>query len=522
MIERVVENWLINTNEIGYQIPFAQYLLSENYTILHLSSHGQMEQGKDIISLDNKNIPCAHQLKGGNIDLSEWRAIKGEIDALVEIPIHYPGIDKSIMHRAVLVTNGTITDPVRREIDDLNVTYKNRNFPQLELITQRDLLKRFLKFHHTFLPREPTDFKLFLDLVFSNERALIDKKLYTTFIESILFSEKETPIQLSRKIASGLLLNQYILAKYEKSQNHVALVEACTLFGSYMLALVEKHSLNEKYWKSSFDLVLRLITEGLESVKSEFLQRKNYLENSWDGGLLYRARLTMVIGWLSALELYYKQNDNTHVLDERIIQQIKTYRDSLWYWGESATGYFLMMSRLLDKSGDSQLSKHILIELIAKICVENQSDDGQGFPNPYYTVEQIMGVAYGLKEQALVSESFSLQSYHLEAIVDMLVRRNNRKELEELWKIISKILLLSEFKPSSKWIFLFWRTKKGEQVQRSYKNPQSWKELCDQVLDYSLPDLPNTLKKSSFSYFFLLVYPHRITRQSVKLIDRQE
>ncbi len=71
MIERIIENWLINTNEKGYQIPFCQYLISKNYTIVHISTHGQMEQGKDIIAKDENETPYAFQLKAGDIDFKK-------------------------------------------------------------------------------------------------------------------------------------------------------------------------------------------------------------------------------------------------------------------------------------------------------------------------------------------------------------------------------------------------------------------------------------------------------------------
>ena len=145
MIERIVENWLTKVNEKGYQVPFCQCLVSKGYAVLHLSSHGQMEQGKDVISTDETGIPCAFQLKGGDIDGAEFRKIKGEIDELVEIPINFPGKEKKINHRALLVTNGVITDKVRRDIDDLNLSYKQRGYGQLEVITKLDLLKEILR-----------------------------------------------------------------------------------------------------------------------------------------------------------------------------------------------------------------------------------------------------------------------------------------------------------------------------------------------------------------------------------------
>ena len=133
----------------------------------------------------------------------------------MNIPINYPGIPKNVKHRAVLVTNGEITDPVRRIIDDLNTAYERRGFSRLEVITKMNLLERFLGVHDVFLPKEPSDFKLFLELLLSNGREPLNKELTSKFIESILFSGKETKPELKRKIASGLLLNKYLARKFE-------------------------------------------------------------------------------------------------------------------------------------------------------------------------------------------------------------------------------------------------------------------------------------------------------------------
>jgi hypothetical protein len=242
------------------------------------------------------------------------------------------------------------------------------------------------------------------------------------------------------------------------------------------------------------------------------------LEDSWDGGLIYKSRMTIVLGWLSAFELYRKSVDVSYSLDEQILEKLKSYREYLWYWGESATGYFITMSMLAEKLGDSSLCTNILIDLVVKIGVENGSKDGKGFPNSYYSAEKVIGYSYKIEDRELDSESFLGQSYHIGAIVDMLARRNKRRVLEELWNLISK-LMITEFKPSSKWQFLFWQTEEGEQLQHFYDHPQSWGDLQTKAKDLTNVDLPLSLQKNPFSYFFLLTYPHRITRESVKQID---
>ncbi len=85
MIERVIENWLINTNERNYQLPFCHALMANGYQILDIQKHRPMEQGKDIIALDPEGKCCAYQLKTGDIKSGEWRDILGEIQELIEI-----------------------------------------------------------------------------------------------------------------------------------------------------------------------------------------------------------------------------------------------------------------------------------------------------------------------------------------------------------------------------------------------------------------------------------------------------
>ena len=70
MIERVVENWLTRVSERQYQFPFCQVLVSKGFRVLHLSSHGPQEQGKDIIAVDANGQPVCFQLKTGDIDLA--------------------------------------------------------------------------------------------------------------------------------------------------------------------------------------------------------------------------------------------------------------------------------------------------------------------------------------------------------------------------------------------------------------------------------------------------------------------
>ena len=438
MIERVVENWLTNAKERrGYEIPFCQCLMMNGYKVLHLSSHGQMEQGKDIIAIDKNGVPCAFQLKAGNITTGVWRDIKGEIDDLIEIPINHPSIDKSVKHRAFLVTNGKINDKIRTDIDDRNANYKRKGFPELEIIVGSELLTEFIKIHGSFLPSEPKDFKSFLELFLSDGTDMLNKELFSNLLTSILFENKETESYsiIRQKIASGVLLSQYVLSPYELKKNHVAIVEGWILFCAYVLGLVEKYKLPEKYWRPSYELIIQRINEQLSLLKEEVVCRDNYIEGYalGDGDVIYKARITIVMGWLSALELFQKRIDRKYELDGSIYDYIKEYYpDKTWFWGESATPFFILMCLFLSEYGDEELSNSIINDLLLEITMENNIREGKGIPDPYYSPKEVIGSIFDMPEFEIDWKSFLGSSYHLSVLVDILVRRNKRNILNEL------------------------------------------------------------------------------------------
>jgi hypothetical protein len=522
LIERIVENWLINTNEKGYQVPFCQCLVSQGYTVLHLSPHGEMEQGKDVISIHNGGIPCAFQLKSGDIDGGEFRKIKGEIDELVEIPINFPGVRKDIPHRAVLVTNGVITDKVRRDIDDLNLNYKRRGFSQLEVRTKMDLLKDFIKVTGSFLPANLSDFKLFLELLLYNGRELIDKELLSRFIESLLFTGKESNLELKRKIGRALLFTEYATSPFEVAENHIALIEGWTLFCSYILSIVERYNLDAEYWRESYDLVQYKINFQLDLLKKEFFSRSNYFESAWDGGYIYKSRLVIAMGWLAAHEVYLKRKDPSYVVDKQIYERIvKLEKENFfWFWGESGTPFFIVLSLFIRECGDKQLSNRFISNLIALLATDNSVDGRDGFPtpfaDPYHSVEEILGKTYGVTE--LDFKSFLGSSYHLSALIDIMVRRNERKILESYWKSISSIRKC-EFRPTPDWKFFTWHCDEGKQLEHFYERPQSWGKLVNEAANYAGLG-PKLMVNNPFSYYYLLCFPHRLSQNTLKLIDR--
>ena len=158
MLEKAIEHWLISANELGYQPAFVHALIAQGETVLYVSKHRSLEQGKDVASRDADGVVKAYQLKGGDIGLREWRAFVGEIDDLVRLPVRHPSVKPGEKHRVFLATNGHVTDEVMATIQDYNkgLEAKGMGYPILEVIQREQLRKMFVELSDRLLPIEPS------------------------------------------------------------------------------------------------------------------------------------------------------------------------------------------------------------------------------------------------------------------------------------------------------------------------------------------------------------------------------
>lgn len=528
MIERIVEDWLTSTNERGYQIPFCQCLMQEGFTILHISKHGQLEQGKDIIATAPDGTVYAYQLKTGDINLARWRTMQGEIQDLVELPVIHPAVDKSQPVQHFLVTNGTIDDPVRWSIAQKNAHWEQLGLPKVGLILGPQLLRKFVDAAGSFFPQKPTPLKDFLELYLTDGRSLPDKDKLASFLKQLLgigTPLTESARELQRRISGAAVIAQYLISPFEKERNHVAIVECWIVYLATVLALAEKQALEGETYSRTYEIIIQRIVEQLEDLEAEFLSRQNYLEGApmGDGAIVYKARLTMVLAWMCALHLFGMKKSNERAMpDERIIQLIKSnHKDWLWYWGQSATPYHLIISLFCESMNEEELSWSIMLKVLADLSLQDESDKSPSdfaskVPDPYLQVEKCIGAA--MKLPGFERENFLDLSYHLAPVVYFSVRRNKRTSLDELWKRISKTILC-EYSPLHKWHYLLWQSDEGKDNTWSFDAPQSWKKLSELAnrKDSTLPAV--IYDRPEFLYFFLLVYPHRLTSQSVRLID---
>jgi hypothetical protein len=527
VIERVVENWLTSVNERQYQIQFCQLLVAEGETVLYISKHGPSELGKDVITLDSEGVPRCYQLKRGDLGLSDWRAVEGEVNQLVEIDPNHPSLPANPpRHKSYFVTNGTLKDPVVNAITQRNLTWAKRDYGPLICIQKDELVSRFIVAHGKYFPALPIDVRIFLELYTADGAAPLNKQAFAGFIEQLLrLDEMEaTPLEVRRAAASAVLFTSYALHNQTIANNHWAVFEGWVVAGAAILALATKHGTGEVNWSFSFDLCYDLAVDALERLCKECSGNETqFVQGSpFSDGYVYRARITILAGLLAALRLTFEEDgisDQAKKHMEFIDGFLFAQRDRLQLWGESAMPFFILSAMGLERRGCHALSESVLVQLIRTICTLNgKGAMGPGLTNPYWSAERSLRLVLGLELNN--REEFLGHSYTLESLIHMLVRRGLKQTLKRLWASITEVDFAKLiFRDSYEW--LIWEGKTAVLDTRFPNRPERWGDLEGAANSEEPARLPAALlSRPSFMAFFLLVYPHRCHPALVRQIDR--
>lgn len=524
MKERVVENWLTSVNERTMEVPFCQLLLGEGHRVVHLSRHGEMEQGKDVLTIDPDGQPCAFQLKdarGGKITQSDWETFKGQVERLVELPIAHPSVPQGVPHRAFLVTNGELDEPVRLEIVGRNRLWAERGYPELEVTVKRDLLLRFQSLQTDFWPVEPREVNTLLQLFLAHGAACLDKAKVASFLRATLPMDTEavSKAECRRAIASAAVFASYALHPYQLKENHVAEIEGWVIYAAYLLGLAERHELEEQYWQGSLDIAEFAIFQALLNLCEELRGRSHLIEGSGPADPpFYRPRVTWLCGLLAAFGLWRLSRGEHGEIDDFLKEFVVTYEDKLLLWGEGALPQFLATIWYLRHALGTWEPDGMLASLISAVTQASVAPGGIGIPDPYHGVEEVGVNNLGLNGNRW-HESFAGRSYGLETLVQLFARRNWRQRMRWLWPDVSRLGYCT-FVPRKLWQFYLWRSEEGELNTRQPNRTQSWSELrqiSEHVAENSIPRLLR--ERPWILMLFLIVYPHRLSPEPAKMLN---
>ena len=303
MIERLVENWLDNAGERGFETPFAQLLTLEGHRVLQGPVHHPFEHGKDIITIGPDGAACAFQLKGPKLRrLDDFEEIHGQLLALVSTAISHAGIGAPRRpDRVYLVTNGVLTPPVRDRLQQFNVGNVPHQCPAVEPVERDHLLSRFSAAHGSYLPQSLPDVRTLLDLYYADPSTLFPVYRFATYLTHLM---PFPPAQASgpdrrRAVASAALLTAYAANSWTQAENHLCTAQAWLTFCVTLLRFAEVHGSDEAEWRASYDLALDAARASLESLSKEAAEAPDLAVPHLTEGLFYPARALLICGYLS-------------------------------------------------------------------------------------------------------------------------------------------------------------------------------------------------------------------------------
>lgn len=532
MLERVIENWLDNTTERNYQEPFCYILSSEGHTIIHSTRHPVMELGVDIITIAPDGIPCAYQLKTGNISLRKWRdEVSSQTDDLVCGQINHPSVDISNYHRSYFVTNGRIEEEVSRAIDDRNRAWESQNQPyrRLGTIVRGELFEKAKKLGTDLWPSELTDIRTLLEMYLENGEGILPKQKLSSLFESTFQLDKETAPsnnECKRTIASAGLLCAIAISSYSNKENHVAEIEAWMFYIAYVFAFAERWNLSEDFYINEFEIATQFIYKTLANLCAEIKERTYLIEgNPLADSYVYKIRMTWLLGLMSIYALWRRIKEETKdEVDDFLREFCKEKHDKLDLWGEASIPQFLAFFWYFRKIDGTMKPDLLIRQLISLICKLNRPGNDTFLANPYYEAEAILPHLLApilIPTPEPLRDSFEGQSYVLEGLVHLYVRRNWKQAMRSLWPAVTR-LQFESFIPKNFCEFYRWRSENGRNKFGYPSHTQDWEELKTLSCESEGTNIPPTIKGHPIlMLLFLCVYPHRINAEILRWLDTQ-
>ena len=523
MIERLIENWLTNARERDYEVPFAQLLASEGHRIIQGPVHHPFEHGKDIISFAANGELHAYQLKGPDlVRLADFERIQGQLLALSGAAITHPAVNPARRaDRVFLVTNSTLTPPVRDRIERFNTSNVPSGWPPIEPIEREQLLAKFVAAHGKYLPQSLPDIRTLLEFYYGDPASLFPAKQFARFISTVLpFPPRNASNSDCRQaIASVTLLTAYSAASWTREENHLCVAQAWLTACITLMRFSAARSLDTQLWMGSYKLALEAARVSLGSLSRETASAEDLVMPDLVEGLIYPSRALLVCGFVGAYLLSertlgdFDKSATNHVrtILTREVSHVRTV-------GESDAPAFMMTACALEQLGQIQTAETMMLALVRTLSTLNQRQSPEALADPYHDTEQILLHELGA-DSDLEGEEFDGRSYMLHTAIEWLARRLLRQHLAMMWSDITRVQFV-EFQPSSPDQYLSVEDENGELKMWSAGQPQSWATLLAQSRTLNRSRLPEVLwaRREMIPYLPLL-FPYRLTATLGHAID---
>lgn len=520
MQEKLVEHWLTSSNELNYQLPYCEVLISRGFDVLHVSTHGRGEHGKDIVARDKRGRLCTFQLKGGDIGLHDWRTIRGEVEELVQLPVRIPGVSEDEQHIPYLVTNGEIRGDALESITRFRERWANAGYPKLRVFSRRTLLRQFLDAQGHFMPSGLGEFRQFVELFVADFTDRLPREKFAKFLENTLDKMPTTSeLKLTRSFAGISVIAGYVVEQYERANNHVSAAEAWTITASVIMHTAEKMRLGAKVYQPVLRMLSLALDRNLDKLVDELSSRDDFVEgrNGIADPYMYGARASLVFGWLSATAHWKRIKGDPAPAPELMTKLLRREGSAIRFLGEVDWPAVLLLAIYVEQVYNSSEAE-LLIEKWVRLLLALNRKNGAGVPSPYWHHDQVISLANGLLAPNEL-ENFFGNTFSLAAALDMLVRRMRRQLVSTLWANASQ-LTWCDFAPHHTPDYFLWRVLDGTLTTDHPPIGASWSEWRARTATVNGEMLPKLLQQHpEWIAPFLMTYPHRTNRTMSAFAD---
>jgi len=493
----------------GYEIAFCQLLVSEGHQIVFRSTHGQFEQGKDLITVDRTGRYHAYQLKAGHLTLPAFNKIQAEVDQLVRLPIQHPNVLPGTPFTPHLVTNGDLKDPTRPTLVSWNQEWASLGRGPLDVVEKNHLLPRMLTAHADLVPETPPDLERFLRLYLADSGEPLDKATFAAFLGSVVPYGKDLPrAAVRRSFAGAALLAGYVLSAFEKRRNFHAAAQGWLLTISYLLRLAERFRLYQTIWEPSVGLCVDAWQRAALALTEEAVNRPHWVEGNAlaDASAFYRWRMMVLFGHMASMALSFRARGQVCELENAIVSRIERELnvEGPFMWSEETSPLVYATVLLLWLRGAEAKATELCEWGIRAITSANGRGVGHGMPDPYYDFSLLLDP----QPQFAQRQSFLGRSFSLQAFVEFLARRNWKSRLRALWFDISAVDRVV-YRPTDPNDLYVWHSADGKNETRTWAQPQDWSTLVQQARAHAAPKLLIAERFPHLMMPFLVAYPHR-------------
>ncbi|MDI6626464.1 MAG: hypothetical protein QME72_01940 [Rhodococcus sp. (in: high G+C Gram-positive bacteria)] len=145
MLRDVVKNFLETLTERDFDAPLLALLAAQGFTDVHFI-HGSFEFGKDAIAkrLDEDGLTLRQysiQSKAGDLGLSEWRAVRPQLEECEYNTLAHPSFDAALPRVAVLVTTGVLKGAASTEAQAFRNACRSRGLADFTVWDRETILE---------------------------------------------------------------------------------------------------------------------------------------------------------------------------------------------------------------------------------------------------------------------------------------------------------------------------------------------------------------------------------------------